>query len=42
MKITEEVRQYAAAHGLSEEEALQQGLKERSEEFKQSGSEIYQ
>jgi phosphomethylpyrimidine synthase len=42
MKITEEVRQYAAAHGLSEEEALQQGLKERSEEFKKSGSEIYQ
>ncbi|MEI6473379.1 MAG: phosphomethylpyrimidine synthase ThiC, partial [Holophagaceae bacterium] len=33
MKITEDVRQYAAAQGLSEEAALQKGMEEKSAEF---------
>ncbi|EDM24703.1 thiamine biosynthesis protein ThiC, partial [Lentisphaera araneosa HTCC2155] len=42
MKITQEVRDYAAAEGLKEEEALARAMEEKSEEFKGSGSEIYQ
>jgi len=38
MKITQEVRDYAAAHGLDEAGALETGLKEKSEEFQQSRS----
>jgi phosphomethylpyrimidine synthase len=41
MKITQDVRDYAAAKGLAPEEALDAGLKEKSEEFKKTGSEIY-
>ena len=41
MKITQEVREYAAAHSVSEVVALESGLKEKSEEFKQGGAEIY-
>ncbi len=41
MKITEEVREYAENHGLSEEEALKAGMKERSREFKEKGGRIY-
>ena len=42
MKITQEVRDYAARLKTSEEEALEAGLKEKSIEFKSKGSEIYQ
>jgi phosphomethylpyrimidine synthase len=41
MKITEEVREYAAKQQLAEEEALAAGMKEKSEEFRQAGAEIY-
>lgn len=41
MKITQEVRDYAAAKGLSEDAALAQGLAAKSEEFKRAGGEIY-
>ena len=41
MKITEEVRQYAAKQGLSEKEALEKGMQEQSTSFKEKGSEIY-
>src|SRR5438046_4645887 len=41
LKITEDVRKYAIAVGMSEEEALQEGLKEKSGEFLQKGAEIY-
>ncbi len=41
MKITQDVRDYAAAKGLDPDAALDAGLKEKSEEFKKSGSEIY-
>ena len=42
MKVTQDVREYAEKHGLNEIEALEEGLKEKSEEFKNSGLEIYQ
>lgn len=41
MKITQEVRDYAAAKGLSEDAALAQGLAAKSEEFRRAGGEIY-
>jgi len=41
MKITEDVRKYAAEQNLSAEEALKKGLEEKSKEFAASGSEIY-
>jgi phosphomethylpyrimidine synthase len=41
MKITEDVRKYAAEHGISNEVALEEGLKEKATEFAKSGSEIY-
>ena len=41
MKITQDVRDYAAQKQLEEQQAIQIGMKEKSEEFKKSGSEIY-
>ncbi|UII30056.1 phosphomethylpyrimidine synthase ThiC [Fulvivirga ulvae] len=42
MKITQDVRNYAAEKGLSDEEkALEKGMEEKSKEFKKAGSEIY-
>jgi phosphomethylpyrimidine synthase len=42
MRITQEVREYAAQHGLpAETVAVVQGLREKATEFKQSGGEIY-
>src|SRR5215475_11394995 len=41
MKITEDVRDYAAAHGLDTSEALERGMSEKSEEFRRRGTEIY-
>ena len=42
MKITEDVRKYAAEQAISEEEALQRGMAEKSKEFVESGAEVYQ
>jgi phosphomethylpyrimidine synthase len=41
MKITEEVRQYAASKGLEEEQSLQAGLAEKAQEFTQQGAKLY-
>ena len=41
MKITEDVRAYAAKNALDEASALAQGMTEKSEEFIKSGSKIY-
>jgi phosphomethylpyrimidine synthase len=41
MKITEDVRKYAAERGLSEDEALKAGMKEKSAEFVEGGAEVY-
>ena len=42
MKITEDVRAYAASLGVTEDEALKQGLQAKSAEFREKGAEIYQ
>ena len=41
MKITQDVRDYAAAQGVSEIEALKQGMETKSVEFVKNGAEIY-
>jgi len=41
MKITQDVRDYAAQLKVDEQKAIQIGMKEKAEEFKKSGSEIY-
>jgi phosphomethylpyrimidine synthase len=42
MRISQDVRDYAAAHGIGAEEAVDVGLKEKAAEFRAAGSEIYQ
>ena len=42
MKITQDVRDYAAKKELDEQEALATGMKEKAAEFLASGAEIYQ
>jgi phosphomethylpyrimidine synthase len=41
MKITQDVRDYAAQKALDEEAALAVGMQEKAQEFKQAGAEIY-
>jgi phosphomethylpyrimidine synthase len=41
MKITQDVRDYAASKQVNEQQAIQIGMKEKAEEFKRTGSEIY-
>jgi phosphomethylpyrimidine synthase len=41
MKITEDVRKYAAEKGVSEQEALAKGLEEKSQEFADKGNDVY-
>ncbi|ALS58802.1 MULTISPECIES: phosphomethylpyrimidine synthase ThiC [Pandoraea] len=42
MKITQDVRDYAAKQGLTEEAALKQGMEVKAVEFVKKGAEIYQ
>ena len=42
MKITQDVRDYAASRGMKEDEALKKGMEEKSIEFIKKGVEIYQ
>jgi len=41
MKITQDVREYAAAQGIDEKQALEQGMAEKAAQFVQQGAEIY-
>ncbi len=41
MKITEDVRKYAAEQGMSEQEALKRGMEAKSKEFVEKGAEVY-
>ncbi len=41
MKITQDVRDYAAGLGVSESEALKKGMKDKAAEFVSTGAEIY-
>ena len=42
MKITQDVREYAAKKEIDEQSALEAGMKEKAEEFVSAGAEIYQ
>ncbi len=41
MRITQDVRDYAAAHGLDDEAAIAAGLAEKAAEFKDGGQDLY-
>ncbi|WP_425480730.1 phosphomethylpyrimidine synthase ThiC [Sciscionella sediminilitoris] len=41
MKITQDVREYAKANNLETVEAIEAGMREKSEEFAERGSEVY-
>jgi phosphomethylpyrimidine synthase len=42
MKITQDVRDYAAKHGIPESEALEKGMQAKAAEFVKGGGEVYQ
>jgi phosphomethylpyrimidine synthase len=41
MKITQDVRDYAAKQGIAEDEALARGMEAKAVEFVSKGGEIY-
>jgi phosphomethylpyrimidine synthase len=41
MKITEDVRRYAAEKGIDGAAAIERGLQEKATEFQEAGAEIY-
>src|SRR6266480_3320708 len=41
MRITEDVRKYAAEHRITEEAAIEKGLRQKATEFQESGAEMY-
>lgn len=41
MKITQEVREFAAQKGVAEGEALTQGMAAKAEEFQKTGGRLY-
>jgi len=41
MRITEDVRKYAAEQGLAEEAAIEHGLEQKSREFAEKGGQVY-
>src|SRR6266705_460142 len=41
MRITEDVRKYAAEQKLSETDALRAGMEQKAREFSEAGAEIY-
>ncbi|GAA4116101.1 phosphomethylpyrimidine synthase ThiC [Aquimarina addita] len=41
MKISQEVREYAAQKEIDDQKALEEGMQEKSKEFKEKGSEVY-
>jgi phosphomethylpyrimidine synthase len=41
MRITQDVRDYAAAHGLDSAEAIEAAMAEKSQEFAEHGNRVY-
>ena len=41
MKITEDVRKFAAEQGIAESDALSKGMAAKSSEFAEQGAELY-
>ena len=42
MKITQDVRDFAAEQGISEQEAIEKGMAQKAAEFREKGAEVYQ
>ncbi|MEK7214673.1 MAG: phosphomethylpyrimidine synthase, partial [Chloroflexota bacterium] len=42
MRITQDVRDYAAEHGMDSKTALIAGMEEKAKEFREKGSKVYQ
>ncbi|WP_221566591.1 phosphomethylpyrimidine synthase ThiC [Alkalihalobacillus sp. TS-13] len=42
MRISQDIRNYAKEYNLDTKEAIEKGMKEKAEEFKQSGGNLYQ
>lgn len=41
MRITDDIRKYAAEHGFTEEEAIERGMQAKSQEFNEGTAELY-
>ncbi|MEE9268692.1 MAG: phosphomethylpyrimidine synthase ThiC [Candidatus Krumholzibacteria bacterium] len=41
MELTQQLREYASTHGLTEQQAIETGLREKADEFIERGGEIY-
>ncbi|MFN3410318.1 MAG: phosphomethylpyrimidine synthase ThiC [Limisphaerales bacterium] len=41
MKITEDVRKFAAEHGVADEQAIQAGMEQKAREFVEKGAKLY-
>lgn len=41
MKITQDVREFAAQQGISEDEALKKGMEEKAKQFTEKGGDVY-
>jgi phosphomethylpyrimidine synthase len=41
MRITEDVRKYAAERGLTDAEAIESGMQEKGNEFLEKGADLY-
>lgn len=41
MRITEDVRRYAKEQGITDEAAIEEGLKQKATEFVDKGAELY-
>jgi phosphomethylpyrimidine synthase len=41
MKISQEVRDFAAVNKVEEDKVIAKGMEEKSKEFKDKGSEVY-
>jgi phosphomethylpyrimidine synthase len=41
MKITEDVRKYAAKQGIKENEALESGMQQKAKAFAEKGAKVY-
>ena len=41
MKITQDVRDYAATHGLAPEDAVAAGMREKATTFREQGQALY-
>jgi len=41
MKITEDIRRFAAEQGVEESEAIEVGMERMADEFREKGGEIY-